>query len=320
MKKLLFLFSLFLTTNVFATPDSSMSISPAAVDAAVITASDENTRNNAISSTYNAHDHNDIDQTANTLNVGDAVAGNKTITAYNADANKPFIRYNDTNNNWVISSDGVASSNVLSGGGTIFEGSTDNSFQTLFNIIDPTADRTITFPNADINFVDGLPVANGGTGVITITGLIKGNGTSDFTAAVAGTDYQAALTSPMVYGDTRRKIVYTTYDLTTATGTQAITGAGFAPKGVSIVANVDGGSRLSVTFNDSTIASGGFVDQNGDTAGSYAYTTEAAVLRTDSANRQNATIQSYDSDGITLSWTKTGSPTGTANLGFYFER
>lgn len=34
-----------------------------------------------------------------------------------------------------------------------------------------------------------LPVANGGSGVGTITGIIKGNGTSDFSAATAGTDY-----------------------------------------------------------------------------------------------------------------------------------
>lgn len=34
-----------------------------------------------------------------------------------------------------------------------------------------------------------LPVARGGTGVSTITGLVKGNGTTAFTAAVAGTDY-----------------------------------------------------------------------------------------------------------------------------------
>ena len=36
-----------------------------------------------------------------------------------------------------------------------------------------------------------LPVANGGTGVATITGLLKGNGTAAVTAASAGTDYVA---------------------------------------------------------------------------------------------------------------------------------
>jgi hypothetical protein len=36
-----------------------------------------------------------------------------------------------------------------------------------------------------------LPVASGGTGAATLTGLVKGNGTSAMTAAVAGTDYVA---------------------------------------------------------------------------------------------------------------------------------
>jgi hypothetical protein len=36
-----------------------------------------------------------------------------------------------------------------------------------------------------------LPVANGGTGATTLTGVLKGNGTSAFTAATAGTDYLA---------------------------------------------------------------------------------------------------------------------------------
>jgi hypothetical protein len=36
-----------------------------------------------------------------------------------------------------------------------------------------------------------LPVANGGTGATTLTGVIKGNGTSALTAATAGTDYVA---------------------------------------------------------------------------------------------------------------------------------
>ena len=40
-----------------------------------------------------------------------------------------------------------------------------------------------------------LPVANGGTGATTLTGLIKGNGTSTMTAATAGTDYLAGTSS-----------------------------------------------------------------------------------------------------------------------------
>lgn len=36
-----------------------------------------------------------------------------------------------------------------------------------------------------------LPVASGGTGAATLTGVLKGNGTSAFTAATAGTDFVA---------------------------------------------------------------------------------------------------------------------------------
>ena len=34
-----------------------------------------------------------------------------------------------------------------------------------------------------------IAVPHGGTGVSTLTGIVKGNGTSPFTAAVAGTDF-----------------------------------------------------------------------------------------------------------------------------------
>jgi hypothetical protein len=37
-----------------------------------------------------------------------------------------------------------------------------------------------------------MPVTMGGSGVRTLTGIVKGNGASAFTAAVAGTDYQSA--------------------------------------------------------------------------------------------------------------------------------
>jgi hypothetical protein len=42
-----------------------------------------------------------------------------------------------------------------------------------------------------VTLASALPVGSGGTGATTITGVLKGNGTSAFTAATAGTDYVA---------------------------------------------------------------------------------------------------------------------------------
>ena len=49
--------------------------------------------------------------------------------------------------------------------------------------------------NLTTEVANTLPVGNGGTGVATITGVVKGNGTSAFTAATAGTDYVAPATA-----------------------------------------------------------------------------------------------------------------------------
>jgi len=46
-----------------------------------------------------------------------------------------------------------------------------------------------------VTLASALPVGSGGTGATTITGIVKGNGTSAFTAATAGTDYVSSSTT-----------------------------------------------------------------------------------------------------------------------------
>jgi hypothetical protein len=46
-----------------------------------------------------------------------------------------------------------------------------------------------TITGGSITGITDLAVADGGTGASTLTGVLKGNGTSAFTAATAGTDY-----------------------------------------------------------------------------------------------------------------------------------
>ena len=59
----------------------------------------------------------------------------------------------------------------------------------LTNCTFPTLNQNTTGTAA--NVTGTVAVANGGTGATTLTGVLKGNGTSAFTAATAGTDYVA---------------------------------------------------------------------------------------------------------------------------------
>lgn len=77
-----------------------------------------------------------------------------------------------------------------------------------------------------------LPVPNGGTGTASVTGLLKGNGTSPVTAATAGTDYVSpsssetqtnkTLTSPVVNNPTINNYVEGVVAIGTVTSTSTI--------------------------------------------------------------------------------------------------
>jgi len=112
-----------------------------------------------------------------------------------------------------------------------------------------------------------------------------------------------------------------TYVMSTATGTQAVTGIGFVPtscqfswsfwnglnsflNGTGYSDSVKGGSASAVGTNPSS-PSGGAI--NG---------AVSIIVSSDEAfsSYAKATISTYDSDGFTLSWVKTNAPSGTVTI------
>jgi hypothetical protein len=88
-----------------------------------------------------------------------------------------------------------------------------------------------------------LPVANGGTGATTLTGVLKGNGTSSFTAATAGTDYVApggALGSP------------SSGTLTNCTGLPVSTGVSGLGTNVATFLQTPSSANLAAALTDET--------------------------------------------------------------------
>lgn len=113
-----------------------------------------------------------------------------------------------------------------------------------------------------------------------------------------------------------RKVSNFTFDMTTATGTVAITGVGFQPRMVFLLGAVSATPACSMGFSDGT---GQFcIAQNdGGTADNWSpSTTATARITTSTGNFQVFTINSFDSDGFTIGNTKTSSPTGTVTFGY----
>jgi len=109
-----------------------------------------------------------------------------------------------------------------------------------------------------------------------------------------------------------------THNMATATGDVAVTGVGFVPTMITLMAVVDTvafrtsiGWALSATAGDNrAIASYGAVTDDSNTMDANG----VAQIWTASSTNSTSVLKSFDADGFTLTITKTGSPTGTTTF------
>ena len=123
--------------------------------------------------------------------------------------------------------------------------------------------RNLSFLAEGASATGVLGVANGGTGAATLTGVLKGSGTSAFVAATAGTDYVApgtatTFTAAQTFSGTSSAIAAiltniaepATISATAATGTIA-----YYPSTQSVLyytSNASGNWTLNITFSAGT--------------------------------------------------------------------
>ena len=106
--------------------------------------------------------------------------------------------------NVISGASGAANSIILGSTGIIFEGSTADVNKTTLNVVDPTATRTITLPDASgtLALLNSLSVVNSGTGfgsisydsgtgVLTYSVVTAANVRGTLTASTTGTGYGA---------------------------------------------------------------------------------------------------------------------------------
>ena len=135
----------------------------------------------------------------------------------------------DTLTNKTITSPTV-SGLTLSDSAIVFEGSTADSFESTLTVTDPTADRTITLPNA--------------TGTLITHGMFSG----DATVATSG-----ALTLATVNSDTSAVGSTTVIPVITANAKGLVTSIGTASISTVLTVGADSGSNDTVTVGTDTL-------------------------------------------------------------------
>lgn len=116
------------------------------------------------------------------------------------------------------------------------------------------------------------------------------------------------------------KVISTTYDIATASGTQALTGVGFTSKAVLFLATVVAtGHVASVGFDDG-VTGACLYDNNAVLTGSWGHAPASLILQVSNGNYASGVISAWGADGATITWTKTGLPTGSATIKAFFIR
>ena len=153
-----------------------------------------------------------------------------------------------------------------------------------------------------------LPVANGGTGATTLTGLVKGNGTSAFTPAIANTDYltpsgsAASLTSFPTLNQN------TTGSAATLTNARTINGVSF-----------NGSANITVPSNIVPGTNGNLMQSNGTTWASVAIPTWNQNTTGTAANVTGTVAVANGGTGQTTQQAAINALTGTQTTGTYLR-
>ena len=197
------------------------------------------------------------------IDVSSAIAGqtasNISFTPYgNISATNAQTALQELDDEKLPKAGGTVTGELLIGtaGSLAFEGSTDNTYETHIAVVDPTADRTITLPDAS-----GTVITTGDTGTVTSTMIADGtivNGDINASAAIAysklsltGSIVDADLSNSAAISDSKLATISTAGKVANSatTATSANTASAIVARDAS--GNFTAGTITATTFSGS---------------------------------------------------------------------
>lgn len=251
--------------------------------------------------------HIDNDGTANSITVEGTTATDFTIAKSGA-----------TNIASTLSVGDVLSVNYTGVNASVLNLDSGNGFANSSKMIDSYSART-GGDDTNWNHLYCTHVDAGSEFIVRGDGHI-GICTTPHATAVLNIDGNIQLaTGHGMDGGARFKTITTTHDVS-ITGTQAITGVGFTPSAIIIYANISGSvGETSWGFSDGTSS---YSMGASNTAGAFHNTGSYIIyfIETAAGNEAYAAVTSMDADGVTLTWSKASTPTGTVVMDILFFR
>lgn len=138
-------------------------------------------------------------------------------------------------------------------GSLVFEGATDNAFETTLGVVDPTADRTINLPD-----VSGTVITTGDTGTVTSTMIANSTIVNADISASAAIDYSklATLTSGNIVLGNSGNVATST----AVTGDVTISDAGVTAIASGVIVNADINASAAIDYSKlATLTAGNIV-------------------------------------------------------------
>ncbi len=194
--------------------------------------------------------------------------------------------------------------------GTSLTTSTISSPSTMYCIFNGRATETVNPPDDSVGLSQIASATDGNLISFDASGnpayVATGNDGQVLTSAGAGAApaFEAILTNA--------KAVSSSYNVATASGTQDVTGFGFNPRFVIGFGSIEGTDSTFMGWTEVGVLDRSTAE-DGATGNSYAYGSFPVGVVTQSGTKAAGVVSSI-SDGIRITWTKTGSPTGTLQL------
>jgi hypothetical protein len=211
------------------------------------------------------------------------VATNVGFTPYgNIAANNVQSALQELDDEKLAKAGGTITGQLLIGdaGSLVFEGSTDNDFETTLAVTDPTADRTITFPDRT-----GTVITTGDTGTVTSTMIADGtivNADINASAAIAYSKLASLTAGNIVLGNASNVATSTAVsgDVTiSSSGVTAISSGVIVDADVNAAAAISGSKIQAATTSN---------------AGAVQLTDSTSSTSTSTAATPNSVKTAYD--------------------------